>query len=196
MPYRSPRDYMNSGFSNYGSANNNTQYTMPSTFPQVNVPPSAPPSSIQNMNMQQGAGNPMYMMQNLQGPAPSTGGIMDTDFSLGSLTDKAKGAAYAMPSTGSGNNADWFSSESMFGKNGWVTPGVQLGSALMGSYLGYKQLKEAKRTRQQANDQFNKNYNAQKKTINAQTEARHRLRIAEGRTDESLDSYMQRYGVE
>lgn len=79
------------------------------------------------------------------------------------------------------------------GQQGWG--GLALGalSSLGSTFLGMKNYGLAKDSLNQSREQFDKNYAAQRSTINTQLEDRQRARVAAtGGTAESVDSYLQR----
>lgn len=86
--------------------------------------------------------------------------------------------------------------DNMLGKNGqqgWGNLALGALQGIGGAYMGMKQYGLAKDALAQSQAQFDKNYNAQRQSINTQLEDRQRARVAatDGRA-ESVDSYMER----
>ena len=79
------------------------------------------------------------------------------------------------------------------GQQGWGNLALGALNGIGGAYMGMKQYGLAKDALAQSQNQFNKNYNAQRQTMNTQLEDRQRARVAatDGRA-ESVDSYMER----
>lgn len=81
---------------------------------------------------------------------------------------------------------------------GWG--GLALGGAqaLLGGYMGFKQLGLAKDQMRESRRQFDLNYNAQRNMTNSQMEGRQRALIAGGGSEgnyQSVGDYMKKYGV-
>lgn len=78
---------------------------------------------------------------------------------------------------------------------GWG--GLALGGAqaLLGGYMGFKQLGLAKDQMRESRRQFDLNYNSQRKLTNSRLEDRQRSRLAQGGNYESVGDYMNKYGV-
>ena len=79
------------------------------------------------------------------------------------------------------------------GQQGWGNLALGALQGIGGAYMGMKQYGLAKDALAQSQAQFDKNYNAQRQSINTQMEDRQRARVAatDGRA-ESVDSYMDR----
>lgn len=81
--------------------------------------------------------------------------------------------------------------------------GLQLGqlgitglTGLMNGYLGYQNMRTAQRQADQAQSNWNKQWNANVKTTNASLNDRQAARVASNPTAyESVDSYMKKYGI-
>lgn len=74
--------------------------------------------------------------------------------------------------------------------------GLGLGNSLLGGYLGFQNLGQAKKQAKQAQSNWNKQWDANVKTTNAALEDRQRARTASNpNAYESLDSYMKKYGI-
>lgn len=79
------------------------------------------------------------------------------------------------------------------GQQGWGNLALGALQGIGGAYMGMKQYGLAKDALQQSQSQFNKNYNAQRQSMNTQLEDRQAARVAaSGGTAESVDSYMAR----
>lgn len=78
---------------------------------------------------------------------------------------------------------------------GWG--GLALGgaNALLGGYMGFKQLGLAKDQMAESKRQFDLNYNSQRKLTNSRLEDRQKARLAQGGNYESVGNYMNKYGV-
>ena len=78
----------------------------------------------------------------------------------------------------------------------WTKLGLQGLASLGGLYLGMKQYGLQKQALNNARDQWNKNYEAQRKTINSQLEDRQRARVASNPTAyQSVGDYMNKYRI-
>ena len=90
----------------------------------------------------------------------------------------------------------WFTKDAILGKNGqqgWGNLALGALQGIGGAYMGMKQYGLAKDALAQSQAQFDKNYNAQRQSINTKLEDRQRARVAAtGGTAESVDSYMDR----
>ena len=81
-------------------------------------------------------------------------------------------------------------------KPGWGGLALDTAQALGGAWMGMKQYGMAKDQLKFQKQAFNKNYAAQKQTMNTQLEDRQRARIASNAgAYESLDPYMQKNGI-
>lgn len=125
----------------------------------------------------------------LQSPTGWGGGLNTPSFSLPNF---GGGAAQ-----GGGNGIlDSLRSSGFLGQDGqqgWG--GLALGalSGLGSTFMGMKNYGLAKDSLNQSREQFDKNYAAQRSTINTQLEDRQRARVsATNGTAESVDSYLQR----
>lgn len=113
------------------------------------------------------------------------------------------GSPMQIGSTSPITNTPWYSSKD-FWLGGNNTPGIaQLGLGLLGglgsTFMGMKQYGMAKKALKQSQDQFNKNYEAQKKLTNSSLEDRQNARIAASGgsgTYQNTADYMKRYGIE
>ena len=99
-------------------------------------------------------------------------------------------------SSGGGMFDGWFTKDAILGKNGqqgWGNMALGALQGIGGAYMGMKQYGLAKDALAQSQSQFDKNYNAQRQTMNTQLEDRQRARVAatDGRA-ESVESYMNR----
>lgn len=83
------------------------------------------------------------------------------------------------------------------GAAGWTDPMTLIGgaNALFGGWMGLQQLDLAKDSLSFQKDAFWKNYNAQRKTLNADLEDRQRRRASANPNVESAESYMKRNGI-
>lgn len=100
---------------------------------------------------------------------------------------------------------DFLSKDAMFGKvdpktkawePGWANGALDTGSNLMQSWLGLKQYGLMKDSLAMQEDQFNKNYAAQKNLNNSQLMDRQRLRVMQDPANAiSVADYMNQYGV-
>jgi hypothetical protein len=79
---------------------------------------------------------------------------------------------------------------------GWGGFAFDLAKSGVNAFMGMKQFGLYEDAMQQARDQFNKNYAAQRATTNGQLEDRQRARIASNPgAYESVDAYMARNGI-
>jgi hypothetical protein len=99
---------------------------------------------------------------------------------------------------------DWMNNSGVLGKTladgtkmqGWGAPALGLASGLMNGWMGMQQLRLAKDTLASNKEQFNKNYEAQRKTTNASLEDRQRSRVASNSTAyQSVGDYMKKNGI-
>lgn len=95
-----------------------------------------------------------------------------------------------------GGTSPFFSMDSFFGKNGqqgWGNLALGAVSGIGGALMGMKQYGLAKDALAQSQAQFDKNYSAQRQSINTQLEDRQRARVAATNGGaESVESYMER----
>lgn len=95
-----------------------------------------------------------------------------------------------------GGASPFFSMDSFFGKNGqqgWGNLALGAASGLGGLLMGMKQYGLARDALSQSQSQFDKNYAAQRQTINTQLEDRQRARVAATNGGaESVESYLER----
>lgn len=88
------------------------------------------------------------------------------------------------------------SNDQSLGMLDWAKLGLGGLSALGGLYMGMKQYGLQKQAFNAARDQWNKNYEAQRKTINTQLEDRQRARVASNPTAyESVGAYMDKHRI-
>lgn len=74
--------------------------------------------------------------------------------------------------------------------------GLGLGSGLLNGYLGFQNLKVAKDQARQAQQNWDKQWNANVKSTNTALSDRQRARVASNAgAYESVDSYMKKYGI-
>lgn len=79
------------------------------------------------------------------------------------------------------------------GQQGWGNLALGAAQGIGGAYMGMKQYGLAKDALAQSQDQFNKNYGAQRQTLNTQLEDRQRARVAASAGQaESVADYMAR----
>lgn len=102
--------------------------------------------------------------------------------------------------TGSGGSGGWL--DSILGGNGDMS-GLQMGqlglggvNSLLNGYLGFQNLGLAKKQYQSQLDQFNKQWDANKKLTNASLADRQAARVASNpNAYQSVDDYMKKYGI-
>ena len=102
--------------------------------------------------------------------------------------------------TGSGGSGGWL--DSILGGNGDMS-GLQMGqlglggvNSLLQGYLGFQNLGLAKKQYQSQLDQFNKQWDANKKLTNASLADRQAARVASNpNAYQSVDDYMKKYGI-
>jgi hypothetical protein len=103
-----------------------------------------------------------------------------------------------------GGIGDWFNTSGVLGKTlndgtkvqGWGMPALNLASGLANSFFGYKQYQLAKDTLEQGKNQFNLNFDAQRKTTNAALADRQTARVAANPgAYQSVGDYMKQYGI-
>ena len=82
------------------------------------------------------------------------------------------------------------------GNQGWG--GMALGAlgSLGGAFMGMQNYNLARDTLKSSQDQFAKNYAAQRTVLNSQMEDRQRARVSANANNESVDSYMNRNRVQ
>lgn len=146
-------------------------------------------------------GNAWTGMQNYGNPglaAPANFGTMDfmNTAPVVGLNGTAPIIGNATGGGGGGLFDGWFSKDAILGKNGqqgWGNLALGALNGIGGAYMGMKQYGLAKDALAQSQAQFNKNYNAQRQSMNTQLEDRQRARVAatDGRA-ESVESYMNR----
>lgn len=74
--------------------------------------------------------------------------------------------------------------------------GLGLGNGLLNGYLGFQNLGLARKQADQAQSNWNKQWNANVKNTNAALEDRQKARVASNPgAYESVDSYMKKYGI-
>lgn len=102
--------------------------------------------------------------------------------------------------TGSGSSGSFL--DSILGGTGDMS-GLQMGqlglggvTSLLNGYLGFQNLSLAKKQYQSQLDQFNKQWDANKKLTNASLADRQAARVASNpNTYQSVDDYMKKYGI-
>lgn len=102
--------------------------------------------------------------------------------------------------TSSGGSGGWL--DSILGGNGDMS-GLQMGllglggvNSLLQGYLGFQNLGLAKKQYQSQLDQFNKQWDANKKLTNASLADRQAARVASNpNAYQSVDDYMKKYGI-
>lgn len=102
--------------------------------------------------------------------------------------------------TGSGGSGSFL--DSIFGDSGDMS-GLQMGqlglggvNSLLQGYLGFQNLSLAKKQYQSQLDQFNKQWDANKKLTNASLTDRQAARVASNpNAYQSVDDYMKKYGI-
>ena len=102
--------------------------------------------------------------------------------------------------TSSGGSGGWL--DSILGGNGDMS-GLQMGqlglggvNSLLQGYLGFQNLSLAKKQYQSQLDQFNKQWDANKKLTNASLADRQAARVASNpNAYQSVDDYMKKYGI-
>lgn len=102
--------------------------------------------------------------------------------------------------TGSGSSGSFL--DSIFGGSGDMS-GLQMGqlglggvNSLLQGYLGFQNLSLAKKQYQSQLDQFNKQWDANKKLTNASLADRQAARVASNpNAYQSVDDYMKKYGI-
>ena len=102
--------------------------------------------------------------------------------------------------TGSGGSGGWL--DSILGGNGDMS-GLQMGqlglggvTSLLNGYLGFQNLSLAKKQYQSQLDQFNKQWDANKRLTNASLADRQAARVASNpNAYQSVDDYMKKYGI-
>lgn len=113
------------------------------------------------------------------------------------------GAAAADPSIW-GGISNWMDTSGVLGKKlpdgtqvqGWGAPAVNLASGLASAYFGMQQLGLAKDTLAQNKNQFQMNFDAQRKTTNAALEDRQRARVASNPgAYQSVGAYLGKSGI-
>jgi hypothetical protein len=99
---------------------------------------------------------------------------------------------------------DWFKDSGFFGSTaadgaktqGWGGTALGVGQGIANLYMGMKQYGLAKDQLAFSKDQFNKNYAAQQKTINAQMQDRQAARVASNPgAYQSVGDYMKQNGI-
>lgn len=79
---------------------------------------------------------------------------------------------------------------------GWGMPALSAVSGLTNAFFGMQQLGVARDTLEQNKKQFQMNFDAQRKTTNAQLEDRQRARVASNSgAYQSVSDYMGKYGI-
>lgn len=131
-------------------------------------------------------------------PMRQLGGSSVVD--LGTRYPGQSGSGGGGPAGGS-----WFSRQSMFGgmdqqtgmqMNGWAPTALTAASSLMGGYLGLKQYGLAKKQLGESKRQFNKNFEAQRSSVNTRLEDRQKARVASNPDAyQSVGDYMKKHGV-
>lgn len=79
--------------------------------------------------------------------------------------------------------------------DGWGAPAINLLGGLTNLFMGMKQYGLAKQVAADSRSQFERNFNAQRQTLNTRMEDRQRARVAANPNAESVDSYMKRNQV-
>lgn len=79
--------------------------------------------------------------------------------------------------------------------DGWGAPAINLLGGLTNLFMGMKQYGLAKQVAADSRSQFERNFNAQRQTINTRMEDRQRARVSADPNAESVDSYMKRNRV-
>lgn len=74
--------------------------------------------------------------------------------------------------------------------------GLSALGGLAQGYLGFQNMSLAKKQTAQAQDNWNKQWNANKQTTNAALADRQNARVAASPNAESVDSYMKKYGIQ
>lgn len=130
------------------------------------------------------------LLQNLLGTNNNTS-------TLGSSMSYNPTQSTALGGTGSGISTDSIA-DSLGGMSGLQMGQLGLGalSGLFNGYLGYNNMRTAQRQAAQAQQNWNKQWNANVKTTNASLSDRQTARVASNPTAyESVDSYMKKYGI-
>ena len=126
-------------------------------------------------------------------PAPQISGNAPMDWLNQLQTTPLAGGV-----VGGATNPGFFSLDSFFGKNGqqgWGNTALGAAQGIGGLLMGMKQYGLAKDALAQSQNQFTKNYEAQKQTLNTQLEDRQRARVAASGgvgNVESVESYLER----
>lgn len=103
-----------------------------------------------------------------------------------------------------GAAGDWFSNSGFLGKTnadgsktgGWGMPVISGLSSLASAYMGMKQLGLQRDAFNQSKKEFDMNWGAQQKTVNAQLEDRQKARVASNPgAYQSVDAYMKEKGI-
>ncbi len=158
-----------------------------------------------NYNSMAGWGNPSPVNP-YTGQPDYLAGMSDPSISaaINNPTLGVTGATGTDPSSLWGGISGWLDNSGALGKKladgsqvqGWGAPAVNLASGLAGAYFGMQQLGLAKDTLAQNKQQFQLNFDAQKKTTNASLEDRQRARVASNpNAYQSVGAYMQHNGI-
>lgn len=123
------------------------------------------------------------------------------------VVDQGQGFAGQIGNAGSTNPAGggWFSREALFGgvdaksgfqTNGWASTALGAAGSLMSGYMAMKQYGLAKDQLAESKRQFNKNFEANRKSVNTRLEDRQAARVASNpNAYQSVGEYMNKNKV-
>ena len=146
--------------------------------------------SLSSWGNQYGSANPMSDFS-----LPTEGSGYGSGFLEGGMGNNFSAAIPTLP--GAAPESNWLSGMvGTPGAPGWGGMAMGAASGLANTFLGMKQYGLAKKSLAQNKEQFQMNYDAQKKTTNSRLEDRQKARVASNSgAYESVGDYMKKYAV-
>lgn len=123
--------------------------------------------------------------------------VLQLPMSLAATTDLPKQGLMARLNTALQNSGALGSTNTLTNvrTDGWGAPAINLLGGLTNLFMGMKQYGLAKQVAADSRSQFERNFNAQRQTLNTRMEDRQRARVSANPNAESVDSYMKRNRV-
>lgn len=123
--------------------------------------------------------------------------VIQAPMSLADIPDLPKQGLMARLNTALQNSGALGSTNTLTNvrTDGWGRPAIDLFGGLTNLFMGMKQYGLAKQIAADSRSQFERNFNAQRQTLNTRMEDRQRAMVAANRNAESVESYTKRNRV-